>query len=218
MPTYSFTRTREQLRDLVLRKLSVLGAEETPSADDAAIVYEAIDLRLKELVGKNQLWYKVAGAQSDVAIISGAATVNAASDVLYPVSFAIRVNGEDMPVAIVDHREFQAIAEKTETGQPEKMLFAGGVYRFWPVPDANYTGKLTYQQIAEDTVAATSPDVEASMLRSLRTLVAYDLADDFGLQENKIMRLKLEADEAMKTIFAINAQRVDASVVTTEYF
>jgi hypothetical protein len=218
MPTYSFARTREQLRDLVVRKLSVLGAGETVSAEDAAIVYEAIDLRLKELHGRNLLWFKVAGALSDVALTAGVATASAAGDVLYPVSFAVRVNGEDVPVQIVDHRTFEAIPNKTDTGQPEMVLFSGGTYRFWPVPDMAYTGKFSYQQAAVDTVAATAVDMQTAMLRSLRVLVAYDLADDFGLGEQKIMRLKLEADDAMKMILALNAQRTDAVQITPEYF
>jgi hypothetical protein len=218
MPTYTFTRTREQMRDMVLRKLNALGIDETANAEDAVLVYEAMDIRLKELHSLNLLWFEVASALSDVTITSGSATTNAGSDVLYPVSMSVRVGSEDFPLEIVDHRTFQAIPNKTETGQPEKMLFSGGVYRFWPVPDANYTGKLTYQQMAADTAAAAAPNVPVAMMRSLVTLIVYDLADDYGLSEQAISRLAAQSEGAMRTIRALNAQRVDNKTVEVSYF
>lgn len=218
MPTYSFTRTREQFRDLVLRKLQVIGVGEPASADDTQIVYEAMDLRIKELHSLNLLWFKVNSAQVDVSLTSGSATVNAESDVLYPVTFAVRVNSEDVPIEIVDHRTYQAIPNKTDSGQPQKVLFEGGVYRFWPVPDADYTAKLTYQQIAADTADSTAPDVQVSMMRCLRSIVAYDLVDDFGVPEGRVARMKFEADEAMRTIRALNQPRADAATVEIEAF
>lgn len=45
----SFTRTREQLRDLIGRKIGVKESGQTMDAEDAAIIHEAIDLRLKEM-------------------------------------------------------------------------------------------------------------------------------------------------------------------------
>lgn len=218
MPTYSFTRNREEFANLVLRKLGVIGAGETASADDVSLVHEALDLRLKEFHALNKLWFKVSGALTDVALVAGTSTLSAAADVLYPVSLAIRVSGEDMPVEIIGHEEFQAIPNKEDTGTPEKVLFSGGVYRFWPVPDANYTGKLTYQQIAADSTAATAPDVQVSMMRSLRNLVAFDLADDFGVSDSTFGRLKAQADIAERTIRALNQQRVDNTTVEAEYF
>lgn len=218
MPTYAFTRTREDFVNSVLRKIGAIGAGQTASEEDVSVVNEALDLRLKEFHARNLLWFKVAGAQSDLVIVSGTATVSAESDVLYPISVAIRVNGEDEPVQVVGHRQFQTIPNKTDAGQPEMVLFSGGVFRFWPVPDANYTGKLTYQQIAADSAGATAPDIQVPMMRSLKNLVAYDLADDFAVPDNLFARLKTQADAAEKMILAINQERVDSAPVTPEYF
>ena len=218
MPTYTFSRTREQIRDIVLRKLGALAAGETADANDAELIYEALDLRIKELHAMGVLWFKVAGALSDVTITSGAATTNAASDVLYPVTFQIRDGTEDFDVRIVSHLEFQSIVDKTDTGRPEVVLYSGGVYRFWPVPDANYTGKLTYQQIGADTVAATAPDVQVAMMRSLCALIVSDVADEFGMPEQKIMRIRAESEMAERRIKALTALRVDSSTTQAEYF
>lgn len=218
MPTYTFTRTREQVRDMVLRKLKVLSVGETVSAEDAAIVYEAMDLRLKEMHALGILWFNVSGATSDISLVSGTATVSAASDVLFPVSVNLRIGNEDVPIDIIGHNEYQAIENKLDQAEPEKVFFSGGVFRFWPVPDANYTGKITYQQVAADTAASTRPDVEVSMLRAFSVILAYDLADSFDAPELTIARLERESIVAMRTIRALNAERVDPGTTEAEYF
>lgn len=219
MPTYTFTRTREELRNAILRKLGQLPIGQTPRAEHSTIVYEAMDLRLKEMHAKGTLWFNVSGAASDVSLTSGVATVNAAADVLFPVTMSLRISTEDKPLEIIGHRQYQEIPNKTEQDEPEMVFFSGGVYRFWPVPDANYTAKLTYQQIAADTAASTAPDVQVSMMRAFKCVVAYDLVDDFMLQdEQKILRLKAEAEEGLRTIMALNQENTDNGTTTVEYF
>jgi hypothetical protein len=218
MPTYSFTRTREELRDKILRKLGAAGDGQTPSAEDAMIVYEGIDLRLKELHALGILWYQVSGAQTDVALTASTVTANAPTDCLFPVTMAVRIDNEDNPLEIIGHRVYQAIPNKTETGEPEMVYFSGGVFRFWPVPDANYTAKLTYQAIAADSTAGAAIDLETAMIRAFSVIVAHDLVDDFGLPESKIVRLRDEAAAAMRTIRALNPQRVESGTTTVDYF
>jgi hypothetical protein len=218
-PSYVFTRTREELRNAILRKLGQLPIGQTPRAEHSTIVYEAMDLRLKELHAKGALWFNVSGATSDVSLVSGTATVNAASDVLFPVTMNLRIGTEDKELRIIGHREYQEIPNKLDQAEPEMVFFSGGVYRFWPVPDANYTAKLTYQQVAADTAASTAPDVQVSMMRAFKCVVAYDLVDDFMLQdEQKILRLKAESEEGLRTIYALNQERTDAGTTTAEYF
>lgn len=216
--TYAFTRTREQMMTKILVKLGAYGSGETPDSADSDLVYEAIDLRLKELHALGTLWYQVSGAASDVALVGGTATANAPSDCLFPVSISVRVNDDDNPVELIDHRQYQAIPNKTDTGEPEVCFFSGGVLRFWPVPDANYTAKLTYEAIAADTVAAAAPDISVSMMRAFIVVVASDLAEDFGKSESEIIRRAADAREAMKTIRALNVQRSEAGTTEAEYF
>ena len=219
MPTYSFSRTREQLRDMVLRKLRVLQDGESVEASDAVIVYEAMDVLLKELHARGTLWFNVAGSTTDIALVGGTATVSAASDVLYPLTVKIRVGTEDVDVEIIGHRQYQAIPDKTEQGEPEVVFFSGGVYTFWPVPDSNYTGKTTYQQIAADTAASTAPDVLVSMLHAMRDILVHRLADDFQEQnEGRIQRWANEAEMGQRTIRALNAEPAHTATVTAEYF
>lgn len=216
--TYAFTRTREQMRTKILVKLGAYGSGETPDSADSDLVYEAIDFRLKELHALGTLWYQVAGAQSDVALTGGTATANAPADCLFPVSFNVRVNGVDKPLELIDHRQYQAIPNKDDTGEPGVCFFSGGVFRFWPVPDVDYTAKLTYEAIAADTASATAPDIPVAMMRAFITIVSSDLAEDFGKSESEIIRRAADAREAMKTIRALNVQRTDAGTTEAEYF
>ena len=62
--TTSYSRTREQLASMVLRKLRVVGEGMPASGDDLAIVLEGIDLRLKELQGLITYWWKISPAQT----------------------------------------------------------------------------------------------------------------------------------------------------------
>lgn len=218
MPTYTFTRTREQVRDLVLRKLGVLAVGEAASPDDMDVVYEALDLRLKEMHRLGTLWWNVSNATTDVAVTAGVATAAVPASMLYPVTLALRVNGDDQPIEIIGHREFQEIENKTDAGEPERVIVEGSNFRFWPVPSISRTVKLTYEQIIADTEADAAPDIPVGAMRSLVILVASDLLDEFSVPEPFASRIERKVPEALRTIKAIGAQRVDSVLVTPDYF
>jgi len=216
--SYSFTRSREQMAQTILSKLGIVGAGETITAYDYALVYEAIDFRLKELHAIGILWYQVDPAAANVALVSGTATASAPTDCLFPISASLRIGDEDTPLEIIGHRQYQDIPNKLDQSEPEQVLFSAGVLRFWPVPNDNYTVKLTYEAIAADTAAATAPDISVSMMRAFSTIVASDLADHYQKGEQTVVRLMAEADQAMRTIRALNAERSDAGTTTVDYF
>lgn len=218
MPTYTFTRTLEQLRDMILRKLRARSDFSTPSANTIQIVNEGINLRLKSMHAQQVMWYQIAASQSDVALVAGTATANAPTDCLFPVSVALRIGNEDVPVAIVGHNEFQAIPDKVSEGEPTHVHFSGGVLRFAPVPIENYTAKITYEAIAEDVAQGDPLDIRVEMMRAFSVIVAADLIDDFGLPEERAKRLLAEAQEAKRDILRLNALRVDIGTTIAEYF
>lgn len=220
MPTYSFTRTLPEVRMLVLRKLRYIDPGETPSGDEAALVDEAIDLRLKELHALGVLWFNVAGATTDLALVGGTATVSLAAitDFLYPVSVAVRIGTEDVPLEIIGHRQYQAIENKAESGDPEKVFINSSTAYFWPVSAASRTGKLTYQAIPADSENPTAPDLPVTMLRAFVTMVAADCADDFSVPERRYQRLQVEGQAAERLLRMLNSERVDNAVVKVEPF
>lgn len=216
--TTAFTRTREQMRDMILRKLRVLGVDQTASAEADQIVIDAMDVRLKELHRLGIAWWKVDGALTDLSLSAGTAFVSTPSDILFPITLSIRDGSQDTALEIVDHRTFQAIPNKLDTGFPEKALFHSSIVRFHPIPVSAYVGKLTYEKIIDDTAASTAPDIRVEAMRWFRDLVAYDCADDFQLPEPRVMRLKAEADIAEKRLRALFPQRGDFTTVEATYF
>lgn len=219
MPTYTWTRTREQAADMVLRKLGVLGAADAGDASDLAVVYEAMNARLKELSALSELWWNIAGAQTDVPVTSGSNTATiAAADYLFPVSARLVVGTEQRELSIIGHREYQAIPDKATTGEPVSVFISGAVCKFYPVPNVSSTLKLTYEAIAADVEAGQAPDVPPAALRSFVALVAGDLVDEFGLPAERAMRLVAGQQQAMRVIRMVSMQRVDSTPVTPEYF
>lgn len=219
--TYAFTRTLAQMQSLILRRLRYLDPGESVASADATIVEEAINLRLRELHALGTLWFNVAGATTDITITANtaASSLSAVTDFLYAVSCHVRIDTDDTKLEIISHQEYQDIVNKSESGDPAKVFFApsGSAY-FWPVPTVNRTAKLTYQAISADAAAGVAPDVAISMLRSLVTLVAADLIDDYGVPESLAQRLLMQAKEAERTIRALNTERVGNTVITFESF
>lgn len=219
MPTYTFTRTLAQMRDIVARKIGIKETGQTLPAEEAAIVDEAMNLRLKELYRLDLLWWQVAGAQTSVVITGGTATATiSATDYLFPVSLMLTVGTEQQPVEIIGHREYQAIPDKASTGTPEKAYISGTTVRMYPVPLSGGSLQLTYQAIAADVETGVAPDVPVEMMRAFAHVVAVDLIDDFDIEPNRAARLMAGSEPAMRTIRALNQQRVDATTVTVDYF
>lgn len=220
MPTYTFTRTLPEMEALVLRKLGSLGVGETVSADDAAVVSEAIDLRLKELHALGVLWFNVSGATTNLVMVAGTATVSlsAVTDFLFPVSLKLRIGTDDQDIEIVSHRQYQDLPNKADQGEPEKAFVSGGNVYFWPTPDDAYTAKLTYQSIAADNSGTTTPDIPVAMMRALVDVVAGDLIDDFMIEETRAARLVMRQREGLRTILTLNTERVDNNTVEVDYF
>ena len=213
----AFTRTREQLAALILGKLGVLEADGTAKPDDATLVYEAIDLRLKEMHRLGIFWRKVTTLPVNFTITANVASAaTGVTDGLFPLSLYVSINSVDTPVRIIDPIEYAKIPEKTQSGDPVVALRDGANFIFWPVSTADLTAKLVYERIADDTAESSAPDVEVSMLLSLKNLVAYDLADHFGLNDGKIARFAQEAMMAEKNIRYLSATRIDYAPVSVD--
>lgn len=220
MPAYAFTRTLEEMRVIILRKLNYRGIGETASGEESAIVDEALNLRLKELHALGVLWFNVAPSTSDLTLTAGVASVSlsAVTDFLSPLTMKLRIGTEDRPIDIISHRQYQDITEKSESGEPEKVYVSNGTAYFWPTPTSGYTVKMTYHAIAADVEAATAPDVKQEMLRCLVDIVVMDVVDDFQIPEVKAQRLIAKGMAAEKRLQVLNSQKIDATPVEVTYF
>jgi hypothetical protein len=213
-----YTRTLDQVRDMVLRKLRVLGVDRTPEAEEASIVEEAINLRLAEFHRLGVLKWKLSHTLTNIALTANVATATAPTDMAHPETLAIRISGTDHPVAIVDHGRFQDIPTKSDTGIPEWATFFDRSIRFYPVPNSDYTAKLTYQKLLIETTAGSAIDVPQSCIRWLKDMVTYDISDDFRVPEQRIARLEREAEKAERKIRALLPARIDYLPVQASYF
>lgn len=217
--SYTYSRTREQLRDMVARKLGVKEAGQNLPPDDAAIILEGIDLRLKELHAMRVMWPGVSGSQTSVAITAGQATATiSAVDYGFPLSLMLTVGAQQQPVDMIGHRQFQAIPDKATSGDPAVALIVGSTIRMHPVPRSSGSLKLTYAPIAEDSANGVAVDMPIEMLRPLSIVVAAGLIDDFDVDAAASARLLGQVEQSMREIRALSAQRIDATTVIPEWF
>lgn len=217
--TTSFTRTRTQIAQRVLGKVIKIGASSAASADYET-VYEALDLRLKELHKRGIFWRKVTTVPVTFSLTGAVASASAgAGDILFPIKVTFTNASNDDPVEIIGITQYAAIPDKTRTGNPNKVLWKGdSEFVFHPVPASNGTAKLVYEKIADDTSAGAAIDIDVAMIRPMMDIVKYDLADDYGVPEGTIQRWAIEAEKAWRDIKALGAQRVDYLPVAVDDF
>lgn len=217
--TTSFNRTRTQIAQRVLGKVIKIGAA-TAATADFDTVYEAIDLRLKEIHKRGIFWRKVTTVPVTFSLSSGIATASAgAGDILFPLKVTFNNASHDDPVEIIGMTQYAAIPDKTRTGNPNKVLWKGSSeFIFYPVPDADGTAKILYEKIADDTSAGAVIDIDVAMIRPMMDLIKYDVADDYGIPEGTINRWSVEAERAWRDIKALGAQHVDLSTVAVDDF
>lgn len=217
--SFSYTRTREQLATLVMRKLGIVGASQTIATADADMVYEAADLRLKEMHRLGIVWRYVPETPLSFAVTANVNTASATTDIQFPIALFIADGSRDEKVDIISVRQYAAIEDKSEQGLPVKALWRGGAeFQFWPVPTATTTAKLVYEQFAQDTTAGSAIDVDVSMIRWMRDIICYDLGDVYGKTDQTMMRWKADCLEAERNIRKLNALRVDYAPVAVDDF
>lgn len=210
MPTYTFNRTRTQLANLVLGKLGVLAAGGTALSADTDTLYEAIDLRLKEIHRLGVFWRKVPPVPLSFSLVGGINSASATGDILFPISMTVSDGSKDEPVDIIGVKEYAAIENKTDSGFPTKALWKGSAeFLFHPVlgASASATAKIIYERYIEDTSAGGTMDVDVAMLRHLANIVCYDVGDTYGIDEAKMMRWAKEAKRAELDIRKLSVER-----------
>jgi hypothetical protein len=215
--TITFTRTRNQMADLVLGKLGAKANGVSADSADMEIIYEALDLRLKEIHKFGIFWRKVDETPLSFSLTANQNSASATTDILFPIKLTVLDGSLDQPVDIIGPLDYAAIDNKLQAGVPTKALWKGSAeFLFWPVQTAATTAKIIYEKVADDTANATAPDVEVSMLRALKDIVAFDCADHWGKPEPTIMRWEKAAMRAELDIRRLGALRVDPQPVSVD--
>lgn len=215
--SYTFNRTRTQLATLVLGKLGVVAAGGTASSADTDTVYEAIDLRLKEIHRLGVFWRKVDPVPLEFSVTASQNSASATGDILFPISMTISDGSLDKTVDIIGRREYAAISGKSDTGRPTKALWKGSAeFLFHPVSTVAATAKLVYERYIDDTSAGATMDIDVAMLRHLANIVAYDVADFYGIDESRMARWGKEAEKAELNIRKLSVERKAYSTVSVD--
>jgi len=218
--TTSFSLTRTAIAQRVLSKVTKVPNDRSMESVDAELVYQAIDLRLKEMSKLGTFWRKVTAVPVSFSLTSGIASASAgAGDILWPVAMTFRDGEDDIPIDIIGKTEFAAIEDKGSRGTPKKALWTGGSeFMFVPIPNEDGTAKLLYEKIADDTSAGAAVDIEVSMIRAMIDVIKYDVADDYGVGEDIQRRWQAEARMAEIDIRKLGAQRISLTAVAVDDF
>lgn len=211
--------TRNAIAQRVLGKVLKIGAISAASAD-ADTVYQALDLRLKEIHKLGIFWRKVTTVPTTFSLTASVATASAgAGEILFPIKITWSNGSLDDPVKLIGRDEYAQIRDKSVLGIPEKVMWKGGSeFIFWPVPSFDGTAKLLYEKIADDTSAGAVVDIDVAMIRPMVDLIKYDVADDFSVPEGTIGRWAAEAKKAELDIRKLSVQRVDYTPVAVDDF
>lgn len=217
----SFTRTRLEVARRVLGKVTKMSpAEASVASADLDTVYEAIDLRLKEMHKLGIFWRKVTTVPVTFSLSSSIATASAgAGEILFPIKMTFTNESADDPIYIIGRSEYAEIPDKGTIGNPRVAMWKGGSeFIFYPVPSADGTGKLLYERIVDDTTAGSAMDVDVSMIRAMVDIIKYDVADDYGVDERIQHRWQGEARQSEIDIRKLGVQRVDYAPVAVDDF
>ena len=216
----SFSMTRNQIMQRVASKVLKMGLTQSVASADSDTIYQAIDLRLKEMHKMGTFWRKVTSVPVTFSLTASVASASAgAGDILFPVRVTFSNGSNDDPVYIINADEYAAIEDKTRIGNPEKVLWKGGSeFLFYPVSGADGTAKLLYEKIADDTSAGAAIDIDVAMIRPMMDIIKYDLIDDYGIPEGTAQRWAVEARMAERDIRKLGAPHVDYAPVAVDNF
>lgn len=217
----SFTRTRNQIADLVLGKLGVAVAGVTADSAYQVLVYEALDMRLKEMHRLGVYWRKVTQRAVSFPVVANTVSVSASAvaDILYPIALTLNIGSVEDRVDIISYTEYAKIPDKTRQGNPDRAMWTGNVsgeFILYPIPIQNSTMSLVYEKITDDSSASAGADIDVSMIRWMKDILAYDLGDQFEIDEAKMARFEREAAIAERNIRKLGNPKVSLATVAVD--
>lgn len=214
--TTTFNMTSDQLVNAALRKLSVLGDGQSPSATQLANGTEALNVMLKTLVAKGMpLWaiteYDVQLSTSTTYTIGVGTSINIPAPL--KVTQAILKNTTEstsIPLNLRSHYDFNLLANQGSVGVPTtywyEPLNQTGVLHIWPIPDsytiANQVVTIVYQRPFYDMVSGSNTlDFPQWWMDAVIYGLAWRLSSEYGIplldRKDLASQAQFFADEAL---------------------
>lgn len=155
------TTAREIIEDALTFRLNRLSPGESVDADTLAVCLRALNSVVDEINGGRTLGYREGLITSTGAVSGASVPLNswagmAAGDKVLALSWSDGAGGDQSPMAEITMAQYQAIADKTTTGNPEVWAFDGWSLFVFPVPVSKHLHarvKLSVVEFADfDTV------------------------------------------------------------------
>ncbi len=196
----SWNLTRLQIATKVLQKLGTLARGETPDPDDSELVYDQLDMLLKELPIHGYSWPKTVSGQATLLLLAATQATALPAD-YFPGTAMVSYldsSSNEVPLDLVTLEQWNKIPRKSEPGDYPRFGYIDNfnVLHTYPVQTAQRTAKLVYQQIADDTTAVGGVDLSQIWLKGLIYGLAAALGDEFGASSDQIIRWEVKWIEA----------------------
>lgn len=213
---YNFTLTRNQIISRALYMVGALPMGEVPSGFQLNHGVEILNTMVNAWQADNTfLWTQTAGTLT----LSTTYAYNSLG--LNPPLLAIdqaylRISNDDSPLEIISWYDYQAISDKSSTGDPWKVALKPGntpLLYVYPIPTTSRT--LYYLGVcrAQDWDSASAgADFPVSFMEALIYGLAERLAPEYRLSLNERTLLAAQAADAFR-----KAKRGDSAHVTGNF-
>ena len=197
-------------------KIGAIGAGETPSGDDSAMVLERFNALIDSLGGEQMFAYTTTTTTATLTAGDSQLTIGVGSDInvarpvsILPQSFT-RVSGIDYPLTPVSQAEFNAIPIKTLTSFAPSVCYYGGqassgTVDFWPVTASSVTVYIvTPTRLSENTSLAAELTIPPGYKRYFEYAVAVEIWPHFFPEKNIPPMISAMAASAKRAIRTMN--------------
>ena len=189
----SWTLTRERICDKALEKCNRLGIGRTVNADDRNLCLEALDAILKNLLWYGYSWPKTVSGSVPLLFTAGLQTKALPSDYYSGAQLSyVDLSGNEVPLKLYSSEQWKSIVLKTTQAQYPYGGYIDNFNTLWlyAIPNAALTINLYYQKVTNDTVAASTVDLDSPWMLGLAYGVAAEVGDEFGVDPARLQRFE----------------------------
>lgn len=219
-------------RDLVrsaMQELGILAISETPSAEDASIVFDKLNLMIDLWSGKNLL--HSARVEESFSLVANTVSYSIGSNQTLDTAKPLDIVGArikdsanlDYNLAVIGRKFYNAESDKTSQGKPTKVFYdkeetqqanQSGTLYFHPSPDYAYTLYLTMTKpFTEFSSLDSNITFPVGYKKALVENLAVNIASAFGSSISQ--ELAYNAADSFKTIENINSRNMSGEISVT---